>query len=848
MKCPDCNKELSISKDTESIVFHCSFCGLSEIIYAEEVEEAYESLIKKKSIRKQAIKQSDQEKAEGTPLIARKTAADKQKMIETGGYDPENLPSSVKRIITNPDIELVYYQYLKQKSPIISEKVLSLPPALYDFLLKNNLSSLYEFQVQAFEAIVENNDVVIVAPTGTGKTEAFLLPILSKIWNESPHPLQRKGLSTLVIYPTKALAKDQEKKIKRYGSTLGITCEIYDGDTPQKMREKILENPPDILITNPDMLHYHLRNPDFRGIIRNVKSVIIDEIHVAIGAFGSNLYFILKRLQRMVKEKIQFIGSSATIGNAKEFASKLFERDVTEIKVKEARKAPTHLLISVPWGVSQYTITSEIARQLVTSGHKTLCFQNSHKNAEIINLLLRSAKIDSSVHRAGLTKEYRNKVETKFRNGELSVLVSTPTLELGIDIGDVDGVVSSLVDITSFTQRLGRAGRKGQESVGSLVLRNDDPISTYYSLYPETYFEDIRKGYVEPKNEIVSYYQILAAALEKPFEITEFPENQNIIKKIENDGLIKKTQKNIFRIKTKPEVIRILRNYSIRGIGDTLKIQNEKGRSIGERSMPMAARELHPGAIYLHGGNHYRSLSFKYDSRFGGGIIEVKKIQPLNLKTTAMRYAIPTIIKINERKNVQGIDIIYCDLEITENVFGYTVSDIYTNKIKEVKDLETPITYTFPTKGFMLTMPKPSELPLEFPDISEKILFGGTFHAIEHVLIESSSMLTGGGGSEIGGISMDDSGAIFVYDGAKGGSGLSKLLYNRIDEGFNRSLKILEGCNCKNVDGCPRCTYSYQCGNNNQPLNKIGAIESFKMLGKVKLKIIEDYHDYQAYV
>ena len=596
------------------------------------------------------------------------------------------------------------------------------------------------------------------------------------------------------------------------------------------------------------MLHYHLRNPTFRGIIRNIQAVIIDEIHVAIGAFGSNLYFILKRLQRLVKGKIQFIGSSATIGNAKEFASKLFDRDVIEVKVKEARKAPTHLLISVPWGVSQYTITSEIARQLVMSGHKTLCFQNSHKNAEIINLLLRSAGIDSSVHRAGLTKEFRNKVENRFRNGDLSALVSTPTLELGIDIGDVDGVVSSLVDITSFTQRLGRAGRKGQESVGTLVLRNDDPISTYYSLYPETYFEDIRKGYVEPKNEIVSYYQILASVLEKPMEATEFIENQDIIEQLENEGLIKKTQTNVFRIKTKPETIRILRNYSIRGIGDTLKIQNEKGKNIGERSMPMAARELHPGAIYLHGGSHYRSESFKFNARFGGGIIEVKKIPPLNLKTTAMRYAIPTITKINERKNIQGIDIIYCDLEITENVIGYAISDIYTNKIQEVKDLETPITYTFPTKGFMFTMPKPKELQMKFPDISEKILLGGTFHAIEHVLIESSSMLTGGGSAEIGGISMDDSGAIFVYDGAKGGSGLSKLLYNRIEEGFNRSLKILEGCTCKNMDGCPRCTYSYQCGNNNQPLNKIGAIESLKMLGKVELKIIENYNDYQAFV
>jgi len=195
------------------------------------------------------------------------------------------------------------------------------PEKLSTFLSKNNLPFLYEFQQEAFDLIDKGEDIVIVAPTGTGKTEAFILPVLTQIWNEASHPLQRRGVSALIIYPTKALAKDQEKKIKKYGNPLGITCEVYDGDTPKTKREKILESPPDILITNPDMLHYHMRNLPFVSIIRNLKFIIIDEIHVAIGAFVSNLYFILKRLQRLVSNKIQFIGSSATIGNALDFSS-----------------------------------------------------------------------------------------------------------------------------------------------------------------------------------------------------------------------------------------------------------------------------------------------------------------------------------------------------------------------------------------------------------------------------------------------------------------------------------------------------------------------------------------------
>lgn len=848
MQCPDCGKKLATSKDADSFNFRCNFCGLNERTYASSQVEAYEKLLDSKKSRRKLTK-SQREIQEDSPLpFPRRTKEEKNLLISKGGYEPEKLPSAIKSVISNPDIETIYYKYFSQKTPEKATKRLDLPEKLEAYLKQNNFVSFYQFQQDAFDAILSGKDTIIVAPTGTGKTEAFLLPILTQIWQISPHPLLRRSVSAIIIYPTKALAKDQEKKIRRYGAVINVNCEVFDGDTPKTLREKIMDSPPDILITNPDMLHYHLKNPQFSNLLRDLRFVIIDEIHIATGAFGTNLFFILKRLQRFAKERLQLIGSSATIGNAKEFAQQLFDRNVTEISVNEARKAPTHLIMTIPWKVSQYTITSEIVRQLVNEGRKTLCFQNSHKNAEIINLLLRSARLRSSVHRAGLTREYRNKVESKFRKGEIEALVSTPTLELGIDIGDVDAVVSSLVDITSFTQRLGRAGRKGQESVGTLVLRDDDPISTFYCVYPDSYFDDIRRGYVEPKNEIVSYYQLLSAVLEKNIESNEFEDHSSMLKKLEQESLFRKTTEGAYKPKSRSEVIRLLQAYSIRGIGDNLILKDEKGKRMGERSMPMAAREVHPGAIYLHGGKHFQVISFKYNQKLGGGEITLKSIDPVNHKTTANRFAIPSIIGINERKEVMGSEVIYCDLQITEHVTGYKVSDIFTNKLLQAKDFEEPIIYTFATKGFMFTMPQPTGLMNDQQHLSEEVILNGTFHAVEHVLIESSSMLTGGGSSEIGGISMGKSGAIFVYDGAKGGSGLSKLLYDRLEEGFHRSLEILKNCKCTSSDGCPRCTYSYQCGNNNQPLNKQGAIESLERLGKLKIKVVENYNDYESFV
>ncbi|MHA1829012.1 MAG: DEAD/DEAH box helicase [Candidatus Heimdallarchaeaceae archaeon] len=849
MDCPDCKRQLSVTSEKSIYTFQCTFCGFHQKIIAQNLSQAYEKLIIKEKEIRFLNSQLTRKKREGKLLkTPKKSPKEKEKVVECGGFDPNKLPPVAKKVLTNPDAELIYYKYLQQESPKIAKVMTDLPEKLKRFLEKKNLTQLYQFQLESFQAIKEGRDVVIVAPTGTGKTEAFLLPLLSKIWNKGNHPLLRRGIFAIIIYPTKALARDQAKKIKNYGQSIDVSCEIFDGDTPKTKREQIFESPPDILITNPDMLHYHLRTPRFREIIRKIEMVIVDEIHVAVGAYGSNLHFILKRLERLTNKKLQFVGSSATIGNAKEFSSKLFSRDVFEIKVEKARKAPTHLFLIYPWGVSQYTVTSEIVRELVRFNHKTLCFQNSHKNAEIINLLLKQQRIKSSIHRAGLPKEYRYRVETMFREGVLEALVSTPTLELGIDIGDVDGVVSSIVDITSFTQRLGRAGRKGQESLGVLVLRNDDPISSFYSLYPESYFEDIRKGYIEPKNEIVSYFQILSSILEKPADEREFEEYKKILDQLVIDDLIKKTQKGTYRVKNRAKALQILYDYSIRGIGDNIIIKKENGEKIGDRSMPMAARELHPGAIYLHGGKYYQSQSFKYDSRFSKGEVVVEEIKPSMLKSTAMRYAIPNISSVVERKKIYGVEVIYCNLTITENVVGYKLSDIYKNEVKEIRQLDEPIVYTFPTKGFVFSMPKPQKLHSKTLELSDKVFFSGTFHALEHVIIESSSMITGGGSSEIGGIAMGESGTIFVYDGAKGGSGLSKLLFDKLEEAFNRSLKILENCSCTNLDGCPRCTYSYQCGNNNQPLNKIGAIESLKLLGSMELEIVDDFANYESYV
>ncbi len=848
VKCPDCGKPLTVKKERNKYHFRCIFCGFNRQISAQSEEQAYLLLsnkIQETNLMHKLSNNGKREKSRDSTI--RKTKNEKAMMIKEGGYSYNELPNVLKTIINNPDIELIYYKFFPKRLPKFADKNDIIPNELKILLEKKGINNLFEFQLESLKKIMHGKNVVIVAPTGTGKTEAFLFPILISIYKQDPNPIMRRGPFAIFIYPTKALAKDQKKKIDSYGKELGIVCEIFDGDTPPKIKEQIFDNPPDILITNPDMIHIHLRRMNFRSLIKFVRFIVIDELHVSIGAFGSNIYYILKRLNRISSNPIQFIGASATIGNAKFFAEQLFDSNVDIVEVKNARRSPTHLIITYPYGVSSYTITGEITKRLCSYNHKTLVFQNSHKNTEIVNLLLRSMRINSSVHRAGLNKKLREKIEESFRKGELEVLVSTPTLELGIDIGNVDAVVSALVDITSFIQRIGRAGRRGQEAIAALVLREDDPISTYYLQYPHHYFSDISQGYIEPNNEVVSYHQLLSAAIEQPIHKNEFKEQEAILTKLVQDGLLIK-DKDYYRISKMDEVYKILKKYNIRGIGDSVNIIDSNGRHIGDRTMPMAARELHPGAIYLLGGNYYRSLFFNYNNKFNVGRVEVKKIKPIKRKTTAQRFAFPEILSVISKKKVMGTEALYCDLRITETVLGYTESNIFTND--ELKDVELnePIVYSFVTKGFVFTMPPPILLFNHFNNLSEDEFLAGTFHAVEHVLIETSGMITGGGSSELGGIAMGRSGMIFVYDGAKGGSGLAKLLFDKLEEGLMRALKTLESCSCTTVDGCPRCTYSYQCGNNNKPLNKIGAIESLKLLKTSNLTVNDNYKEFSPIV
>lgn len=805
--CPSCGSGMLVSKTEKRFSLVCLRCGIRYFTAARDERAAYENFMAE--FEKGKLK-----------LETARSFEELKREISKEGIEFELLPNAVKKLLLQK--ENVKYKLFKESEANYGSAVekLNLHPAIKRFLRGKNIARLYEFQERAIEAILEDKNVVIVAPTASGKTEAFALPVVQKILEEKKSGIEINAVKALFIYPTKALARDQMQKLRAVEEATGVRFAVYDGDTTPAQRKKILESPPDILITNPDMLHLHLmrRYSDFRRLILTARFVVLDEIHEYIGAFGANLHFILRRLRRFCN--FQMIGASATVGNPKEFAEKLFNASVEVIEEAQSKHGRMHFLMLYPHQRSYTSLILDALRELIGAEYRTLVFANSHKDAEAINRVARKSRLNVAIHRAGLTKRERHTVEDAFKAGKLAALIATPTLELGIDIGSVDAVVSMIVNFTRLVQRIGRAGRKGQESIAVLALRGEDPISTFYKNYPEKYFTDIEPAYVEPANEVLAYYQLLAAARDKPIGEEEFGEFEQVKQKLLAEGLLWKSARG-FTPDYKAAGMALL-GYNIRGIGGAVAIKCNN-RKLGERAMPMAARELHPGALYLHGGELYRGKEFKFSAKAGEAIVE--KAFDENLKTEALRFSLPEIVEIYETRKAFAAQMLYCKLRITEVVHGYVLKEIFSDRKIEEKTLEEPIKYSYETRGFLFAAPFPDRLP--YMDAEENL--AGTFHAVEHVIIESSNMLVGGGAGEIGGIATSN-GVIFVHDGAQGGNGLSKLLYDRFEEAAKRALSILQSCNCQRMDGCPSCTYSYRCGNNNKPLFKAGAIESLELL------------------
>ncbi len=723
---------------------------------------------------------------------------------------------------------VVDFRVIDEPPPEPGPDIRNLPvdDAIVQTLARKNFERLYKFQEEAIRSILQGKDVVITAPTASGKTEAFCIPILQKVSEQIPRfgslrPTTGGRVLAIFVYPTKSLTRDQLPKIKELAEPLGIRVAALDGDTPDKDRATIMDAPPEIVLTNFDVIHYHmLHRTRFSRMLRTAKFLVVDEAHVYTGVFGANIHHIIKRMERFTG-KLQVIAASATLPNASEFCGELFGRRM-QLVTGKGRRGRINLAMIFPSLRSNRSLSLDLLKQTTKRKHRTIAFSGSHLGSELTAFYAARQGVSIRVHRAGLAPAIRKQVEQQFKSGELAAISATPTLELGIDIGDVDAIISNIVPINRLVQRVGRTARRGQDGYAFLALGND-PISQYYKQHPADYLADHEYAYTDPANPFVLEYQVLAMACDRPLSMSESKPVWNTVQLLVSKGLLQAAGEK-FTADTR-KAMAVLKEYSIRGIGTRVDIKFNN-KIVGDRALPQALEELHPNAIYFLAGRRYRVSEFHFDQKNTGQpyaeLAQIPSDYPYYTKALTDEW--PSIIETYEKKKVFGVQVSYCSLKIKKQVIGYANIEI-GQEVSQGKKviLEKPLEFEFVTKGLVFRAPRPSTI-LEKVDDAEYVEMSA-FHASEHVVIEGSAMITGGASQDLGGISLGSSGLIFVYDGSVGGNGASRALYDRLDKAFSRTLSILSECPCTSESGCPRCTYSYRCGNNNEYLHKLAARE-----------------------
>ena len=351
-------------------------------------------------------------------------------------------------------------------------------------------------QKMGIPEILKGTDVLILAPTGIGKTETALLPVLDMIYKanseKTPEASRTKPIAALYITPLKSLNRDLQERMFWWADKLDLMIDVRHGDTTQKERAAQRENPPHLLVTTPETLQALLPSKIFRNHLRNVKHVVIDEIHELVGSKrGVQLSLALERL-RYIAGDFQRIGLSATIGSPELVAEFIGGAKIisaaADKKYNIRVESPKPSLSDAALAEKLYTGPETTARlrrlhELISEHKSVLVFTNTRETAEVLSSRLRTfdKKLQQSVHHGSLAKEGRIKSEQQFKSQELKSLIATSSLELGIDIGSVDLVIQYLSprQVARLIQRVGRAGHKsGLVSKGVLITGDEDAFES----------------------------------------------------------------------------------------------------------------------------------------------------------------------------------------------------------------------------------------------------------------------------------------------------------------------------------------------------------------------------------
>jgi len=698
-----------------------------------------------------------------------------------------------------------------------------LHPRVRASLAGQGIESLYGHQAEAWEAAARGEHFVVTTGTASGKTLAFNLPVLDALARE---PKQR----ALYLYPTKALAQDQLRALGSFRLPK-LRAAIYDGDTPADRRWQVRKWA-NLILSNPDMLHVGVlpHHDRWGDVLSNLAYVIVDEAHVYRGVFGSHVANVLRRLRRLARvygADPQFLLASATIANPGELGTRLLGIELRVIGDDAAPRAERTVALWNPpltdeelgLRASALGEASKLMADLVERGLRTLCFAKSRRAAELIHRFTADRLGDDSLlspYRAGYTPAQRREIERRLLEGELLGVSATNALELGIDIGLLDCVISVGFPgtVASLRQQWGRAGRRGHGL--AVLVASEDALDQYFMRQPRALLgRRVEAAILDHENPRVLDGHVRAAAFEAPLDDRD--------REVLGDAALERAAALPELRRTDAGYVWAGRDYpaahvSLRSTGPEsfTVVDATSGAVLGIVEQERAFSTVHEGAIYLHLGESYRVRALDLESRhavvepFRGGYYTQAKVETTTAIVEPYR---------NERK--LGLDLSFGSVVVTDQVVGYQKKSIQTQESIELVALDLPET-EFATEAVWF-LPEP--WMLEGIEREPRLL--GSLHAAEHSLIALLPLWAMCDRWDIGGLSTNihfQTGrpTIFVYDGHSGGVGITERGFEIFEGWAGDTAKLLHGCPCDH--GCPSCVQSPKCGNLNEPLDKAGAL------------------------
>ncbi|MCP4345293.1 MAG: DEAD/DEAH box helicase [Desulfobacterales bacterium] len=734
----------------------------------------------------------------------------------------------IQSLITSDRLgdQVAYHITLPGNPPVCSETEKPLPEEIKKIINSYGIHNLYMHQVQALDLIRSGRHVVVATPTASGKTLVYNLPVLENIYKNS-------GSKALYIFPLKALAQDQFRtfnEMASYSKTINPESAIYDGDTTHYRRRRIREKPPNVLLTNPEMLHLSLlaHHRIWAAFLSGLDIVVIDEVHTYRGVMGSHMAQVFRRLQRICayyRAFPTFVFSSATVSNPAQLAEQLTDLKVENITKSGAPRGRKHVVFMDPiQGPVQTAIL--LLKAALHRGLRTIVYTQSRKMTELIALWAGSKAgtfADRiSAYRAGFLPEERREIEAKLSNGDLLAVVSTSALELGIDIGDLDLciLVGYPGTIVATWQRGGRVGRSGQDS-SLIIIPGEDALDQYFMRNPEELISrDPEQAVINPYNPEILAKHLACAAAELSLKADEPMMSHEPVKaavyELEDKGVLLRSAdgKELHSGRKLPH-----RDVDLRGAGypQFNIICRETGRIKGDVDGFRAFKETHPGAVYLHKGDTYLVDHLELDTR----TVIVSRART-DYYTKVREHKTTEILDTFQEKTAWGARFYMGWLKVTDQVTGYERVRIHGRQKINIIPLDLP-PLIFETEGLWF------EIPLEIQRETEtnQLHFMGGIHAIEHAGIGIFPLLVMADRNDLGGISTNyhsqtGCASVFIYDAIPGGAGLSRQAFIRAKELLEYTLKIISECPCE--FGCPSCVHSPKCGSGNRPINKAAAI------------------------